>query len=223
MRPTGPSVALVALAVVLAVGGSVAPAHATSQPVQLSNDGRTWAPDLTRPLFDPAVRWVPGDVRRASFWVRDDGPSAGALAITADVDDGDRLIADHAVMLRLRAGSRRWSTVSAGRTAALGRLTEGHRTKVEIVAAFDPGSGDATMRRSLHFSLSVRLTGATPTASPSAPSEAPGAVSPAGGGHGGGILPNTGNPVTWWLCLVAALSLGAGTALVVRSKRRGTR
>lgn len=209
------------VAAVLAVGAGTS-ADAATQPVQLSNDGRTWAPDLDRPLFDPAVRWVPGDVRRATFWVRNAGPTVGSLTVTARVQDADGLLAEDAISLRMRTTAAAWTTVVPGTTASLGQLARNDRTQVEVTATFDSGSGDDTMRRTLHFVLDVRLAGATGAAAtgpnaghpPSAGSTAP------GGGGLGGLLPNTGDPVTWWLCLLAALSLGGGAALVVRSKRR---
>lgn len=207
---------LATLLVLLAIG--VAPAYA-AQPVQLSNDGRTWAPDLPAPLFDPAVRWVPGDVREASFWVRNAGPDAGTLSVTALVADADGLLAKHAMRLRLRDASGSWTTVAPGSRASLGALADGARTRVVVSAAYAAASGNDTERDTLRFSLRVRLTGADEAAGH--------AGGPSSGGHAGGqgpggLLPGTGNPVTWWLCLLAAISLGGGTALVVRSKRRDT-
>lgn len=208
---------LATLLVLLAIG--VAPAYA-AQPVQLSNDGRTWAPNLPAPLFDPAVRWVPGDVRQASFWVRNAGPGAGTLTMTALVADADGLLAKHAMRLRLRDASGSWTSVAPGSRASLGTLADGARTQIVVSAAYAAASGNDTERDTLRFSLRVRLTGADRAGDHAGgPSGGPLVA----GGHGpGGLLPGTGNPVTWWLCLLAALSLGGGTALVVRSKRRDT-
>lgn len=207
MRPAG---VLGALLLTLVVGAVGAPAGAASQPVRLSTDGRVWAPDLTAPLFDPSVRWVPGDVRTATFWVRNAGPSRGSLTITANVHD-DALLADGAISLRMRADGGAWKAVGPGTAASLGRLARGARARIEIVASFGWPSGNDTQRKLLRFDLDVRLSGASAPAT---------TTEPANDHHGSSFLPNTGNPVAWWICLLAALSLGGGTALVVRSKRR---
>lgn len=214
MRTAG---VLGALLLTLVVGAVGAPAGAASQPVQLSTDGRVWTPDLTTPLFDPSVRWVPGDVRTATFWVRNAGPSLGALTITANVHDDDALLAGGAILLRMRAAGGAWTTVRPGTAASLGSLARGARSRIEMTASFAWPSGSDTQRKLLRFGLDVRLSGASTSVTHGTNQE------PAEDHHGSGLLPNTGNPVTWRLCLLAALSLGGGTGLVVRSKRRERR
>ncbi|MFD7074231.1 LPXTG cell wall anchor domain-containing protein [Nocardioides sp. NPDC059952] len=204
---------LLALLVISTVAAA-APAAAT-EPVQLSNDGRTWAADLPRPLFEPEVRWVPGDSREATFWVRDAGESRGALTVSADVRDTDGLLAEGAMSLRLRRGEGEWQDVRPGARAELGRLEQGARDRIGVAATYAPGAGNDTMDRSLTFSLDVRLMGEDATGS--------GDDAPPGGDAAGdgGLLPETGSPVTWWLIALASLSIGGGTALVLRSKRKG--
>lgn len=199
---------------------SATPAGAATEPVQLSNDGRTWAADLPEPLFDPDVRWVPGDSRAAAFWVRDAGESRGALSVSADVRDTDRLVADGAMNLRLRRGSGQWHEVRPGTSISLGSLERGGRERIGVVATYAPRSGNDTMDSAFTFSLDVRLTGddATGEDEPGPGDDLPEGQAPAGGG----LLPGTGSPVRWWLIALASLSIGGGTALVLRSKRKGS-
>ena len=201
-----------------------APAAAVDGPVALSADGVTWADDLRTPLFDPAARWVPGDGRAASFWVRNDGQGAGALSVVAALDDGDRLLADGSVSLRMRAGGGPWATVSAGEATSLGRLAEGERTRVDVAAVLPASAGNDTMRRLLGLDLDVRLRGDDPADVPpddDRPGDRPGEhetpehETPE---DEAGLLPDTGSPVTTWLLLVAAACVGAGAACVRRSR-----
>ncbi|MEU6137165.1 LPXTG cell wall anchor domain-containing protein [Nocardioides sp. NPDC047086] len=215
---------LLALLVISSLAAA-APAAASTEPVQLSNDGRTWGVDLPRPLFEPEVRWVPGDSREATFWVRDAGESRGALTVSADIRDADGLVAEGAMSLRLRRGDGRWQEVRPGDRASLGWLERGSQDRIGVIATYAPASGNDTMDRSLTFSLDVRLTGEDATG--------PGGATPPGGngngdGNGdgegagdGGLLPDTGSPVTWSLIALASLLIGGGTALVLRSKRKG--
>lgn len=207
------------LLALLVISSLAAPATAATEPVQLSNDGRTWAADLPRPLFDPEVRWVPGDSREATFWVRDAGESRGALTVSADILDTDGLVAEGAMSLRLRRGDGRWQEVRPGDRAPLGWLERGGQDRIGVIATYAPASGNDTMDRSLTFSLDVRLTGEDATGPG-------GAMPPDGDGDGdaagdGGLLPDTGSPVTWWLIALASLLIGGGTALVLRSRRKG--
>lgn len=226
MRPIRSVAAVLAGLAVLIVVGTTAPARAATEPVQLSNDGRTWTPDLARPLFDPATRWVPGDVRRAAFWVRNAGPTVGSLAVTARVQDTDGLMADDAIDLELREAGGAWTGVTPGATLTLASLPAGADTRVEVRATYPWSSGNDTMRRTLSFSFGVRLSGDDVAATAGPTSAGPSATttqqSASQDRDSGVSLPNTGNPVDWWWLLLAAAALGGGTALVVRSKRKDT-
>ncbi|SDJ76070.1 hypothetical protein SAMN05428985_101324 [Nocardioides sp. YR527] len=213
------AVRLLLALLVISTLAAAAPSAAATEPVQLSNDGRTWAADLPEPLFDPETRWVPGDSRAATFWVRDAGESRGALSVSADIRDTDRLVAEGAMNLRLRRGSGEWQEVRPGSSISLGRLERGGRERIGVVATYAPGSGNDTMDSAFTFSLDVRLTGddATGDDGTGPVGDVPEAQAPAGGG----LLPDTGSPVRWWLIALASLSIGGGTALVLRSKRKG--
>ena len=56
-------------------------ASAQTDRLGLSSDGVTFAETLKKPLFDSAIRWVPGDVRVATFYVRNQAETAGNLQV----------------------------------------------------------------------------------------------------------------------------------------------
>ena len=62
------ALAAAALAGVFALAG--APAYAADGGVTVSLDGTTFTSSVTSPLFDPALRVVPGDVVTEDLWVR---------------------------------------------------------------------------------------------------------------------------------------------------------
>lgn len=192
------------LAPVLVAG----PAHADGE-LGLSYDGRHWQDRLERPLFDPGVRWVPGDVRTARFYVRNLGSDQGTLAV--EVEHAERtgpgaLAASGHLHVTARAGGRDWSSLR-GDLAHLvddDLLASGRTVPVEVRVSMDAAAPNRTMVLSSDLGLRVVLRDA----------RAGGA-----GGAGGHQLPDTGTPVPPWLPPVALALLGSGLWLVVR--RRG--
>ena len=70
----------VAILLVTGMGIGVSPASAAPKPIGLSDDGVTFADQLSAPLFDGTVI-VPGHTATQSFWVRNRTSTAGNLAI----------------------------------------------------------------------------------------------------------------------------------------------
>lgn len=68
------------LAVAAMIGVTTSPAVAAGE-LELSRDGTSWSPDLSEPLFDSNVRWVPGDIRSSSFFVRNLTSQQGRLSM----------------------------------------------------------------------------------------------------------------------------------------------
>lgn len=188
-----------------------APADAAGQ-VVVSADGQTWTPSLTTPLFDPAVRWVPGDARTATFHVGNRAADAGTLALVVTADDAHALIARDDITLAVRRGSGPWVDVRTDgqpHRLAGGDLAAGADTRLAIRATFAPASRNLSQLRSLPLSFDVVLSESTTTVSPP--------TDPGHGGSGGhgGLLPDTGG-VELWVLLAGLLLLALG-AIVVRT------
>ena len=202
-------------AAVLAVGVTAAPAAADGE-IGLSQDGTTWTRELDLPLFDDdGFVWVPGDVEQDSVLVRNDGPSAGEIAVEVVAEDPDGLLASEAFLLEARVGTGDWVEIGAGTTAlapAVLDIAQGARTEVAVRGTFRPETTDhedelAPFR--LHITLSED-------------GDVGGEDDSAGGAGGGGDLPATGSAFGWTTICLAAGLIGAGIALVRpdRSRRR---
>ena len=172
--------------------------------IGLSNDGVNFGPALAQPIFDPQLRWVPGDAHTGSFYVRNQGPSRALMTIVARSRNGDRLFTGNDITLRARVAGGAWFTLNDGVTSA--DLTEagiprGQVVRVDVNARFLFASPNATQLRPLRavFEVSLRQD-------PTDRSH-----------HGQGGLPSTGGPRLWVL-FAGSAALGLGLALV-RSRR----
>lgn len=199
--------AVVALAVVSA---GAAPARAADE-VGLSLDGRSWTTDLSRPLFDPRMRWVPGDVETRSFWVRNQGPTAASLRVAVRTSDPGALIAEDDIEIAARVRDGRWVPLTGAgpapddRVLGDGPLAEGERVRVDLRARFVPWSTNRSERRTLPLVFVVRLSQAGPDG-------------------GDGPLPDTGSAVApWLLWLGGALVTGGVGAVLAATRRREAR
>lgn len=203
---------LLALAAAMTLG---VPAAHGADDVGVSTDGVTWSDGLDAPLFDPAVRWVPGDSRVASLYVRNQGPTGASVTIEARSVDADALLADDDVQLRARAGGGGWVPLRNGVSSA--RLTEqtvvpGDVVRVEVDATFDPRATDATQLERLALDVRVVLRDGLGA----------GAAPPVDGEAVGGALPDTGTGVARRVLALAAALLVTGIVLTaVRRPRRG--
>jgi hypothetical protein len=180
--------------------GLSSPAPAAGD-VDFSRDGTTWTSRLDAPLFDPAVRWVPGDRRTASFWVRNRGPVGAVMHVQA------RVVGDLAhrgdIALRARTRGADWVDLRARRSVGPGArgpaVERGAAARVDVEAAFDPAATNRTQEEDLVLDVVVTL--AADAAAPPA-----------------SALPSTGTVVPPWLLGLAASSLLLGAHLL---RRRG--
>jgi LPXTG-motif cell wall-anchored protein len=187
------------------VCASAGPATAAS-PIGLSFDGVHWSQSLAHPLFDPSFRWVPGDAQTASFFVRNQAAGNALLAISVRADDQGRVLEPDDVNLETRAAGGRWyglTTGAAPRTVSTSALPVGDAVKVEVRAAFAPHSTDQSMEQAVRLTFQVSLYDALVGDQPRAPID----------------LPNTGSAVRPWYVWISAILIGAGLALVRRSRR----
>lgn len=202
MRRRTTTAALVVLLVLLAVLAPQAAASGGEHPVQLSPDGSHWAAELTAPLFDPSVLWVPGDVRTASFYVANHGPTPASVALRVRTV-ADTLVDPGRVQLQARVDGTTWrEVVPAAGTDTLNpvALEVADVSRVDVRARFRSAAGNATQSASVRLGFAVDLGEAPPVPGPD---------------H----LPGTGAPLLRGPLLLAGLLLGAGAALVRRASR----
>lgn len=199
----------------------------------VSSDGVTWSTDVAVPLFDAAVRWVPGDERTSTFYVRDDSPYDASVRILAQDASTRRLTATGAVVLSARASGGAWQRLTVGAESGpinAVKVGSGQTSRIDIRAVFDPTTTNLTQGEDATLSFVVRLSDARvdlgdtigddpgPGTGTGTGTGSPGDDGGQGGGTGGsgGSLPGTGAPDLRLPVALAALLIGAGVALVRR-------
>ncbi|WP_369373556.1 hypothetical protein AB1046_06530 [Promicromonospora sp. Populi] len=187
--------ALPALAAVPAVSGDE---------LVLSVDGRTWAPTVTTPLFDPSLVWVPGDVETGTLYARNASGEQARAVVTVLVD-GDAALVEQ-VRVRTRLGSAAWTD---GLRSDVADLTPGEVLPIGLEVAFDPAATNASQQQTARIDVVVTLSAAGPDEGGSAD---PGAAGP-------GSLPRTGANLLL-PALVAAGAVLLGSVLLGRRGRR---
>lgn len=187
--------------IVLALGAG--PVYADDL-VGVSLDGSDWTDQLRRPLFDPALRWVPGDTETRSFWVRNQGPTAASMQLALRRTGLGPLLSRHDVQIDGRVDGGSWTSLTddAGRTLADGVLAQGEEVRVDVRVAFAPEATNPSERERLPLRFAVRLTQND-------------AVD-----DGPQHLPDTGNGVAGWMVWLGAALVGAGLTLLAAARRR---
>ncbi|RZI86994.1 MAG: LPXTG cell wall anchor domain-containing protein [Microbacterium sp.] len=227
----GPLLLAVVL-VSLALGASSA---AAADEIGISEDGTSWGAGLDEPLFDPAVRWVPGDSRTESFFVRNQGPSGASMTIEARSADRDDLLEDDEIDLRARVAGGRWVELRNG--VASTRLTdreiaEGGVVEVDVNARFDPSSTNQSQVKRLALDFRVRLSDAA-GADGESDADADGGADADADADGSGVdadldlpvagvadgtLPDTGTTTDRWLLVIAGSLVLTGATLLARRR-----
>jgi hypothetical protein len=168
--------------------------------VAVSADGVHWSSGFAAPLFDPQARWVPGERRTASFFVRNGGPSAATLRLQVRAV-ADELVQTHDLRFAARTDGGSWMPLPQDPDSAIlrvGPLPAGEHSHVDVQATFASGSTNQSQSRSSELWFVVRLSDARTDS------------------RGG--LPDTGAPVVAPLVLVAAALIATGTGLVRRRR-----
>lgn len=198
-------------------------AHAADE-IGISRDGTSWSSNLDEPLFDPGLRWVPGDTRTSSFFVRNQGPSGSAITIEVRSLDSDELLADDDIHLRARAAEGAWVDLRNEVTST--RLTEetieqAAAVRVDVNATFDRASTNQSQVGRLAIAFRVRLADADADAAAGEPGDGDLDGAAPSAGDTVGHLPDTGFATPRWIVLS-----GLGLALVgvlLASRLRGDR
>ncbi|MGO3148184.1 MAG: hypothetical protein ACTIJ6_10960 [Leucobacter sp.] len=202
---------LSALAASVLLTGTLAwasPARAVTESpkIELSADGIVWASNLADPLFDSETRWVPGDSRTATFFVRNLGGTDAWLSLKAERLSSARPLPEDDIVLATRASDGAWENLG-GTPAKKLALTESDSaaTEVTVQAQVPWRAGNDTQLDDARFNITVNLAEAVDV--PNAPE------SPDGGLALSGSEPFTG----WW---IAAGATGIGAAFVIDPLRR---
>ena len=203
---------------------AVTPAAAADE-IGVSRDGRRWSGTLTEPLFDPRTRWVPGDTRTVSFYVRNQGRTNARLVATVRSVAGDRLWSDGHLTLRARVRGT-WFPLRNGQPS--GDLTQeslrpGTAVRVDVQAGLDRASTNASQASGLELTFGLRLTEADEGVA-GASAEVVEAGEAAGSGRSGGSdgwLSRTGASAPAILIWLAAAATAVGAAFLAAGRREG--
>lgn len=189
-------------------------AHAADE-LHVSWDGDVWSEQLSDPLFDPTVRWVPGDFEVEVFYVRNQAEGGATLTIAVTAVDRHYLMGYEDIRLSARLAPGDW--VDLEHTEQNFRLNNdalpaGEVHKVEVRAYFDSNSPNRSQNKELALNFRVILSdGHVATEDP----EAPGADDE----ESTGPLPQTGTSGLHWLILTAGTAIGVGMAVLGMRKR----
>ena len=181
-----------------------APAFADSR-IGLSRDGVTFAPTLSSTLFDPDLRWVPGDSRTATFYVRNQADEPAILSVDVLGTRIDSLLETGDLTISVRGGGGRWRETSASGTHRLASeigVGEGDSSRIDVSVALAAEATNQSQLQNLALTFRILLS-----------QDVDAAAAP----EGDGSLPDAGAP-TLWSIIVGLTLVGAGTILV--RKRR---
>jgi len=201
------------LGCVVVPAAEAAPARSSGL-IGLSADGVTWGRTLEAPLFDPRVRWVPGDTRTARFWVRNQAPSTGDVSVRFSPTVTLSGVDAQALRVMARAGSRGWTEVvgSAGQDLLEGKgLAAGRATPVELQVQMRRDAPNTSMVLSTGLDLDVMVRDALASGGRTD-----------GADVAAGQLPQTGSLLPAWAAPFAGglVLTGAGLLLVASRRRR---
>ncbi len=199
MRSTLRSITALAL-LTLGLLALIVPASAATTRLEFSPDGSTWSANLSAPLFDPSFRWVPGDEKIESFFVRNRSTEDARLAVDLLGTGRDDLTSDGELSVAARAGSDEFATsrttTGCNRLIAEVSLAPQQVQRIDVRVGVDFATPNAAQRDATDLDLQVRLRedvdGSTSPSS-SCGSAEPGAGGPDSGNPGGGD-PGSGDP-----------------------------
>lgn len=193
---------------------TTAPAVAKAD-VSFSPDGVSFADALPESLFSSDLRWVPGDARSRTFFVRNESEQRAVMVVDFVATDPGGLLATRDLTVSASAdGGPVGTTSSAGMHRLVSDVVvpASGVARIDVDVAFDPASDNPSQLSSMRFDFVVRLTEDEVLAE----NEAGGLTAP-----GGGILPGTGAEAS--LAMLAAASCLTLTGFVLVSRTRRSR
>ena len=188
---------------------AASPAQAANE-LGLSLDGVHWSASISSPLFDPSFRWVPGDSETATFFVRNQGETAGDLTVDAVGSSMGNLLDSGDLHIKATGGGGKWTVVSEPgnhRLLTAPNIPDGQVVPIKVNVAFDYSSPNSTQLRAAEVNFLVTLSESIPAGS-----------SNGGDDDKGGFLPGTGAPEVRWIVVIGAMLIGIGFAFVSRGR-----
>lgn len=221
-----------ALLAVLGMTVALAAPAAAADELGVSKDAVTWSSELPGSLFDNSTRWVPGDSRTATFYVRNQSADYGKLTIDILGDHVGTLL-DLGVLHITASGGGFGITASDGverRLYMVAGIPSGDVVPINITVDFDDTSTNESQLLSTDLKFRVALSDdgrvllPTPSdpADPSDPNTGTQDDTRTGNGlyhRVTGALPNTGAPEITWITVIGSILLGIGIAVVSRRRR----
>ncbi len=164
--------AAVALALLATLLGAAAPANATSNGLELSNDGITFASSLPAPLFGSMPALVPSETATATFVARNSSAVPAYLSVALSSRGWDSW--DYASTLTVGAASAGSTSSNVGLTSTSGctvllhgrLLNPGETAVVTTSITLGNLNGTSGQQASAWMSLDVKLTEAVTGTSP---------------------------------------------------------
>lgn len=158
--------------------------------IALSRDGEVWSTQLSEPLFDPDVRWVPGDTRTESFFVRNESPESAELSIDLLGSAVDGLVKTGDLTVMASGGGSGWTeTDESGTQRLVSNVGVGSAsgTRVDVTVAFDADAVNVSQTLGFELDLRVNLQESLPgTSEPATPADGDGDGAGDGAGDGDG-------------------------------------
>lgn len=181
--------------------------------IGVSYDGSEWSTALPTPLFDPDVRWVPGDQRAATFFIRNQAGFPAHASVTVRVSGPLGATGDISVAARSRATA--WTAATgtgAHELVSTMALQPGESIPVEISVRFAPEAGNDTQALALALDVTVTLTADVGPAPPGPPTTTSGGPPSS--------LPSSGGALARPLATAGGFALAIGVVAVAGSRRR---
>lgn len=113
------AVALAAVVAAVVTVGTATGRASSTRAIGVSGDGEHYGARLDAPLFEPSLRWVPGDSREARFWVRNQADGAGDLSIDVLTPGRTGLLETGWLTVAARVGEGEWRVLEDGGTERL--------------------------------------------------------------------------------------------------------
>ncbi len=156
--------------------------------IELSPDGGRAT--VTEPLFDPGVRWVPGDVWETTMVVRNAGPTIASSRFRVLVEGDEHLHGEGMLWLDASIDGGPWRTVEWSTWTPGATLEAGESIPVELRGSFHEDATNRHQESSVDLEVVWQATGPRPDT---------------------GELPGAGTVISpWWIALgLCAVSLGA--------------
>ncbi len=182
------------------LSASAAQAAAESE-LQLSVDGVLWVNSIDGPLFDAAMRWVPGDSESVTFYLRNNGGTSADLTIDVIGSKAGKLLDSGDLHITAEGGGGEWTIVSEPgqhRLLTAPDIADEVVEPITVSASFDKSSTNDTQLTAANLRFIVTLSQSADVAGE------------------GDLLPDTGAPDVVLYAALSAILLGTGLGFVRR-------